>query len=105
MRKRRSAASITPVRAGKAGGTLFAITRTSNSHTSSGPETMSAHFNRLFDVWNEGRTAVSGWIASPSPSSAEVIASARWDSIIIDMQHGTADYTALLNILPIIQRW
>lgn len=66
---------------------------------------MSANFNRLFDVWDEGRTAVSGWIASPAPISAEVLASAGWDSIIVDMQHGTADYAALLNILPIIQRW
>jgi 4-hydroxy-2-oxoheptanedioate aldolase len=66
---------------------------------------MSAHFNRLLDIWNEGRTAVSGWIASPAPISAEVLASAGWDSIIVDMQHGTADYAALLNILPIIQRW
>ncbi|QYK43629.1 MAG: 2,4-dihydroxyhept-2-ene-1,7-dioic acid aldolase [Paracoccaceae bacterium] len=32
------------------------------------------------------------------------MARARWDSLTIDMQHGTADYRDLLAILPVIER-
>jgi len=47
---------------------------------------------------------VNGWIAIPSVLSAEVMARAGWDSITIDMQHGTADYADLLTLLPVIQQ-
>lgn len=47
---------------------------------------------------------MNGWIAIPSVLSAEVMARAGWDSITIDMQHGTADYADLLTLLPVIQQ-
>lgn len=47
---------------------------------------------------------MNGWIAIPSVLSAEVMARAGWDSITIDMQHGTADYSDLLAMLPVINQ-
>ena len=60
--------------------------------------------NPLKRLWAEGKSAVNGWIAIPSVLSAEVMARAGWDSITIDMQHGTADYADLLTLLPVIQQ-
>lgn len=58
--------------------------------------------NPLKQLWLEGKSAVNGWIAMPGILSAEIMARAGWDSITIDMQHGTADYADLLSILPVI---
>ncbi|MFD2262860.1 HpcH/HpaI aldolase/citrate lyase family protein [Lacibacterium aquatile] len=60
--------------------------------------------NILRQIWSEGRTSTNGWIAIPSVLSAEALAAAKWDSITIDMQHGTADYSDLLYLLPIIEK-
>lgn len=60
--------------------------------------------NRLKRIWADGKSAVNGWIAIPSVLSAEVMARAGWDSITIDMQHGTADYSDLLTMLPVINQ-
>ena len=65
---------------------------------------MSGFANPLRRLWAEGRSAANGWIACPSVLSAEALASAGWDSITVDMQHGTADYAALLTLLPVIER-
>ncbi len=40
----------------------------------------------------------------PSILSAEAMAVAGWDALTVDMQHGTADYRDLLNILPVIEK-
>lgn len=58
--------------------------------------------NHLKQIWADGKPAVNGWIALPGILSAEIMARAGWDSITIDMQHGTADYSDLLSILPVI---
>jgi len=58
--------------------------------------------NRLNRLWAEEKPAINGWIALPGILSAEIMARAGWDSITIDMQHGTADYADLLAILPVI---
>lgn len=60
--------------------------------------------NPVRRVWSEDRTVLNGWISAPSVLGAEVMASAGWDSITIDMQHGTADYTDLLHLLPVIEK-
>ena len=64
---------------------------------------MADALNRLHNVWAAGRVALNGWIASPSIITAEAMAAAKWDSLTIDLQHGTADYGALLTLLPVIQ--
>jgi len=60
--------------------------------------------NPLRRLWREGRTIRNGWLAIPSILSAEVMARAGWDSLTIDMQHGTADYADMLAMLPVIQQ-
>ena len=61
---------------------------------------MSGFANPLRRLWTEGRSAANGWIACPSVLSAEALASAGWDSITVDMQHGTADYAVALKKTP-----
>jgi 4-hydroxy-2-oxoheptanedioate aldolase len=58
--------------------------------------------NRLRKFWQEGRTAVNGWLHVPSSFSAEVMAHAGWDSLTIDMQHGPVDYESLIPMLQAI---
>lgn len=65
---------------------------------------MTETLNPLRRVWNEGRAAVNGWIAAPSVITAEAMTAAGWDAITIDMQHGTADYSDLLSLLPVIEK-
>lgn len=65
---------------------------------------MAGFTNPLRRLWAEGRSVVNGWIACPSILSAEALAAAGWDSITVDLQHGTADYAALLTLLPVIER-
>lgn len=64
---------------------------------------MSASINPLHRLQRKGRTALNGWIAAPSVITAQAIAMARWDSLTVDLQHGTADYSDLLTLLPIIE--
>jgi 4-hydroxy-2-oxoheptanedioate aldolase len=63
-----------------------------------------AFANRLRQVWSSGGSTLNGWIALPSPLAAEALMQAGWDSVTIDMQHGTADYADLLALLPIIEK-
>lgn len=63
-----------------------------------------AFANPLRRIWAAGGTALNGWIALPSPLAAEAMMQAGWDSVTIDMQHGTADYTDLLSLLPIVEK-
>ncbi len=60
--------------------------------------------NPLKRLWKEGLTAANGWLAIPSVLSAEAMASVGFDSLTVDLQHGTADYSEMLGMLPIIQR-
>jgi 4-hydroxy-2-oxoheptanedioate aldolase len=60
--------------------------------------------NPLRRIWGAGGTALNGWIALPSPLAAEALLQAGWDSVTIDLQHGTADYADLLSLLPIIEK-
>lgn len=60
--------------------------------------------NPLRRIWAANGTALNGWIALPSSLAAEAMMQAGWDSVTIDMQHGTADYADLLSLLPIIEK-
>lgn len=60
--------------------------------------------NPLRKIWGIGGKVMNGWIALPSPLAAEAMARAGWDSITVDLQHGTADYADLLSLLPIIEK-
>lgn len=58
--------------------------------------------NPLLTCWSAGKTALNGWISIPSVVSAQAMASAEWDSLTVDMQHGCSDYSDLTHILPVI---
>lgn len=62
---------------------------------------MNGTVNKLLSL--QGRTALNGWIAAPSPLTTQAMAMAGWDALTIDLQHGTADYSDLLTLLPIIE--
>ena len=64
---------------------------------------MTKSVNSLHRIWADGRCAINGWIASPSAITAQAMAAAKWDSLTVDLQHGTADYHDLLTLLPIIE--
>jgi 4-hydroxy-2-oxoheptanedioate aldolase len=66
--------------------------------------TLTDHLNPLRRVWADERVALNGWIHIPSIITAEAMAAAGWDSITIDLQHGTADYASLLTLLPVVER-
>ncbi|MEM8552475.1 MAG: aldolase/citrate lyase family protein [Pseudomonadota bacterium] len=59
---------------------------------------------RIRKVWGEGRTALNGWLAVPSTLSVAAMAGAGWDSLTVDLQHGTADYAQMLAMLPAIEQ-
>lgn len=44
--------------------------------------------NRLKEIWKNGGTAFCGWLHIPNTWSAEVMASADWDCVTVDLQHG-----------------
>lgn len=60
--------------------------------------------NPLRQLWQADKSIRNGWLAIPSVLSAEIMARAGWDSLTIDMQHGTADYADVLSMLPVIQQ-
>jgi 4-hydroxy-2-oxoheptanedioate aldolase len=55
--------------------------------------------NRLRQIWNEGKPVINGWLSLASPQVAEFFASAGWDAVTIDQQHGLLDYADLLAML------
>ena len=54
---------------------------------------------RLLDTWAAGKAAINGWLAVPSPITAEITANADFDSVTVDLQHGLIDYQAALTML------
>ena len=60
--------------------------------------------NPLLKCWNQGRAAINGWLAVPSVIGVEAMAVSDWDALTVDMQHGTADYSDLLALLPVIEK-
>ena len=58
--------------------------------------------NKLKQIFKEGKAVINGWLQIPSSFSAEVMAHQGWDSLTIDMQHGTIDYPNALQMLQAI---
>ncbi len=59
--------------------------------------------NPLKQLWQQGKPAVNGWLSIASVLSAEIMSRAGWDSLTIDLQHGTADYADMLAMMPVVQ--
>jgi len=58
--------------------------------------------NRVKKIWAEGGAVINGWLGIPSSVSAENMARAGWDSLVIDMQHGLVDYSSAVPMLQAI---
>ncbi len=58
--------------------------------------------NPLLELWNRGAVAYTGWLSIPSAWSAEIMARAGYDAVVVDMQHGLADSGGLLTMLQAI---
>ena len=58
-----------------------------------------ARANRIREIWAEGKAVVNSWLGIPSSFSAEVMAHAGWDSLVVDMQHGMIDYQVMVTML------
>ncbi|WP_415504169.1 HpcH/HpaI aldolase family protein [Acetobacter sp.] len=59
--------------------------------------------NPIRRIWAEGRAVLNGWLSISSPFSAEIMASAGYDSVTIDIQHGAVDYTGMLPMLQAVR--
>lgn len=44
--------------------------------------------NRVKALWKEGKPVATGWCHTPDPFTAEVMARAGFDALVLDMQHG-----------------
>ena len=58
-----------------------------------------ARANRIREIWAEGKAVVNSWLGIPAGFSAEVMAHAGWDSLVVDMQHGMIDYSMMVPML------
>ena len=58
--------------------------------------------NRLRTLWAAGKPVINGWLHSPSTWSAEVMAHAGWDSLVVDMQHGMMGMETAIQMLQAI---
>jgi 4-hydroxy-2-oxoheptanedioate aldolase len=55
--------------------------------------------NPLLERWQRNEPAYTGWLTLPSAWSAEVMAHAGFDALVIDVQHGLADGAQQLAML------
>ena len=58
-----------------------------------------ARANRVREIWAEGKAVINSWLGVPSSFSAEVMAHAGWDSLVVDMQHGMIEYQTMVTML------
>ena len=58
--------------------------------------------NRIKQHWQEGKSAIGGWLSIPSSFSAEVMAHQGFDWLCVDMQHGIIDYQVAVTMLQAI---
>ena len=52
--------------------------------------------NRLKARWRAGEAAVGAWLSIPDAVVAEAVAGSGFDYCCVDMQHGLADYPAMV---------
>jgi len=58
--------------------------------------------NRIRTLWAEGKPVLNGWLHIASTWSAELMAHAGWDSVLIDMQHGMMSMEAAIQMMQAI---
>ena len=55
------------------------------------------------DRWAAGETAFAAWLTLESPASAAAVASAGFDAVVVDLQHGHATLEHLPHLLTAIE--
>ena len=58
--------------------------------------------NRIRSLWSQGKHATAGWLHIPSMWSAELMANQDWDSLVVDMQHGTMSIETAIQMFQAI---
>ena len=58
--------------------------------------------NRLREAWASGRAVTNIWVSLGGILPTEILAHQGWDSLTIDMQHGKADFTGVVQMLTAI---
>ena len=53
--------------------------------------------------WAAGETAFAAWLTLDSPAAATAVASAGFDAVVVDLQHGHATLDSLPHLLAAIQ--
>jgi 4-hydroxy-2-oxoheptanedioate aldolase len=59
--------------------------------------------NRLKALWSERAATLNGWCTIGNPFVAEIMANQGYDSVTLDLQHGTLDYSDMLPMLQAMQ--
>ena len=54
--------------------------------------------NRIKALWAEDKAVINGWLSVGNSFTAEIMASAGYDSVTADLQHGALDYHAALTM-------
>ncbi|HEX2437582.1 MAG TPA: aldolase/citrate lyase family protein [Methylomirabilota bacterium] len=55
--------------------------------------------NKIKQMWRDGKYVTMGWLSVSHPFTAEVMARQGFDTLCIDMQHGTTDMAHVLSML------
>jgi 4-hydroxy-2-oxoheptanedioate aldolase len=59
--------------------------------------------NRIRQIWNDGGAAICGWLHLPSAFSAEIMARAGYDGMVIDLQHGAVSFAEAHDMFRAIE--
>jgi 4-hydroxy-2-oxoheptanedioate aldolase len=73
-----------------------------SSQTTDGDERVDVRENRLKARWRAGEAVVGAWLSIPDAVVAEAVAGSGFDYCCVDMQHGLADYPAMVQMLQAI---
>jgi 4-hydroxy-2-oxoheptanedioate aldolase len=58
----------------------------------------------LPELWRDGRTTIGAWLSLRDPYLAEVAATAGYDYVCVDMQHGLSDFHDVTTLLHAMAR-
>jgi 4-hydroxy-2-oxoheptanedioate aldolase len=58
--------------------------------------------NRIRSIWGAGNNVINGWLGVPSTITAELMAHQDFDSVCVDLQHGSIDYQMAVGMLQAI---
>ena len=58
--------------------------------------------NLALAKWKRGEPSIGAWLSLANTHTAELMANAGFDWLVVDMQHGLLDYGDLRTMLPAI---